>query len=441
MGSRKRWWTLFESKGENRMIKQLIKTLNESPLITEWIINETITHASQAFYVMQKLETTRIVDTTEYQITVYKQFNEGGVSYTGSSSFALSHKLSKKELENKIEEAAFAATFIKNKQYNLVVGEKKRSWTQTPFEFEPFQLLDQIASTFFSVSSKNIRFNALELFHTTTVNHIVSSRGVDYKKTLHQVNVEAIPSYDGSGHKVELYKYYTYHTIDFELIKDNAQNALKDVTIRYQAKAIIDVSKVDVLLKEEDLKSLFESLIEDYSYDSIYRQSTDKVIGDAIQKDVSGDYLNIGLKPSSKADAFDKDGVLLFPIKVIEKGIITNYYGSNQYAQYLDIKPSGLLRTIYVPKGKSSYEQMTKKPHLEIIALSGIQIEMYSGYIGGEVRLAIYFDGRFHHPVSGFSFSGNIDKCLSSLALSKETVEIEGYEGPKYIKLKEMEII
>lgn len=423
------------------MIKQLIKTLNESPLITEWIINETETHASQAFYVMQKLETTRIVNTIEYQITVYKQFSEGGVSYTGSSSFALSHKLTKKELEDKIEEAAFAATFIKNKQYNLVVGERKRSWTQTPFELAPFELLDQIASTFFSVSKPNIRFNALELFHTTTINHIVSARGIDYKKTLHKVNVEAIPSYDGSTHKVELYKYYTYNTIDFELIKEDAINALKDVTVRYQAKAIKEVTKVDVLLKDEDLKNLFENLIEDYSYDSIYRQNTDKVIGDAIQKDVSGDYLNIGLKPASKADAFDKDGVLLSPIKVIEKGILTNYYGVNQYAQYLGIKPSGSLKTIFVPKGKSSYEQLTKKPHLEIIALSGIQIDMYSGYIGGEVRLAIYFDGRFHHPVSGFSFSGNIEKSLSSLSLSKETIEIEGYEGPKYIKLKEMEII
>jgi predicted Zn-dependent protease len=84
---------------------------------------------------------------------------------------------------------------------------------------------------------------------------------------------------------------------------------------------------------------------------------------------------------------------------------------------------------------------MKKKPHLEIIALSGIQIDMYSHYIGGEVRLAVYFDGKEYHPVSGFSFSGNIEKCLSALVMSKETTVLQGYEGPKYILLKNMEIL
>lgn len=423
------------------MIKQIIKALKASTIITDWMISEVQTLSSQAFYVMQKLETSRVVNTTEYQVTVYKRFIEGKVMYTGSSSFQISHKLSKQELENKIEEAAYAASFIKNKSYELVSGERKRSWTQTAHELEPFALLDKIATIFFSQSKPNVRFNSLELFHTTTINHIVSSRNIDYKKTLHKINIEAIPSYDGIADKVELYKYFTYQEIDFETLKNDAINALNDVTTRYQAKAIKDVSKVDVILKDEDLKSLFENLIEDYSYDSIYRQNTDKVIGDCIQNNVMGEYLNIGLKPSSKADAFDKDGVLLSNVKVIEKGIITNYYGSNQYAQYLGMNPSGILKTLMVPKGKSSYEQMTKKPYLEIIALSGIQIDMYSNYIGGEVRLAIYFDGRFHMPVSGFSFSGHIDECLSSLSLSKETVSLDGYEGPKYIKLKEMEII
>ena len=110
-------------------------------------------------------------------------------------------------------------------------------------------------------------------------------------------------------------------------------------------------------------------------------------------------------------------------------------------SQYLGLKPSGLLATIVVGKGKTSYERMKKKPHLEIIALSGIQIDMYSHYIGGEVRLAVYFDGKEYHPVSGFSFSGNIEKCLSALVMSKETTVLQGYEGPKYILLKNMEII
>ncbi|MFA5480878.1 MAG: metallopeptidase TldD-related protein [Bacilli bacterium] len=423
------------------MIKQLAKALKEATVITDWLVAEVTTNSSQAFYVMQKLETTRLVKTREYHVTVYRKFKEGDVTYMGSSSFVLSHKLPVLQLKAKIEEAAFAASLIKNRDYDLVVGEKKKICKQKPFPLESFALLDQIAATFFAIAKPNVRFNSLELFHNTKVEHIVSSRGIDYKKTLSNINIEAIPSYDGAKDKVELYKYYTYKEVNFDVFRQDATAALSDVTARYQAEAIKDLKKADVILRDEDVKSLFNALIEDYSYDAIYRKNTDKVIGDAIQKDVKGEYLTIALKPASRADAFDRDGVLLSPIKVIDRGLIANYYGSNQYAQYLKIKPSGLLSTIAVAKGKTRYATMKKKPHLQIIALSGIQIDMYSGYIGGEVRLGIYYDGQDYHPVSGFAFSGNIDKGLSSITLSQEMTALDGYEGPKYLKLKDMEII
>ncbi|MFA6781108.1 MAG: metallopeptidase TldD-related protein [Bacilli bacterium] len=423
------------------MIKQLIKALSAAESITGWLIEENATQAAQAFYVLQKLETTRLVDTKEYNITVYREFSDNGNMCTGSSTFALSHKLSNKELADKINEAAFAASLIKNKRYDLVPGTKKRSWKQQSFGYEPLVLLDKIADVFFAETKSNLRFNSLELFHSKITLHVVSSKGVDYKKTMHRMNIEAIPSFDGKDNKVELYRYLTYNKVDFDIFKNDAKTALQDVTSRYEAKAIKDVSKADVILRDEDVRSLFENLIDDYSYHSIYHKNTDKVIGDSIQKDVKGEYLTIALKPASKADGFDRDGILLSPINVIDKGVIANYYGSNQYGQYLGIKACGSLATIAVSKGKSSYAVMKNKPHLEIIALSGIQIDMYSHYIGGEVRLAVYFDGKNYHPVSGFSFSGNIDKCLSSLQLSREMVTIQGYEGPKYLMLKDMEIL
>ncbi len=84
---------------------------------------------------------------------------------------------------------------------------------------------------------------------------------------------------------------------------------------------------------------------------------------------------------------------------------------------------------------------MKAKPHLEILALSGIQIDTYSSYIGGEVRLAVWFDGKNRIPVSGFSFSGNIDSVLSDLVLSKEVVANIGYRGPKCLILKGMDVL
>lgn len=423
------------------MIKQIIKCLRENQDISDFLINETATESHQAFYVLQKLETNRSVATTEYSVTVYHRYLDNGNEYVGSSTFNVNHKLSKKELTKKIDEAIFAAKFIKNKSFNLVNGEKKKSWKEKEFEMEPFALIDKVATTFISEAKPNVKFNSLEVFYTKTTNHIVNSQGVDLKKTLLKVNVEAIPSYDGEDHKVELYKYYTYNVLDFDAMQKDAKSALEDVTSRYLAKNMQDLNKVDILLRDEDVARFFDELIADYSYASVYRNSTDKKIGDLIQKDAKKDKLTISLIPSSKKDAFDRDGVLLNPVTVIQEGKLVSYYGDNQYAQYLGVEPTGIMNTVKVEKGKASLKSIAKKPYLEIIALSNIQIELYNDYIGGEVRLAVFFDGENYHPLSGFSFSGSIDSCINNIILSKETIAINHYQGPKYIKLIDMDIL
>ena len=72
---------------------------------------------------------------------------------------------------------------------------------------------------------------------------------------------------------------------------------------------------------------------------------------------------------------------------------------------------------------------------------SGIQIDIRADYIGGEVRLAIYHDGETATPISGFSFSGSFKQALNTLTTSKETVKISRYNGPKYIRFKNVSVM
>ena len=435
MGSRFRWWRMLESEGEDWMIKQIVKALKAKEVYA-YKIEEKSTISHQAFFVLGKLETNRMVNTNEYLVTVYKQFDE----FLGSSSFTLSHKVSKKELETLIDNCLYAASFVKNKKYDLPVGEKKKTFTEKPLAVDVNQAIDQIAHCFIDLHEENIRFNALEIFYNTTKTTLVNSNGVNYSKTLSDVMGEAIPSFDGVE-KVELYKQFHYKDLDFDAIKRNAVEALEDVKARYAAKPIKDVSKLDVILSNEDILEFFRNVIMDYSYQSIYKGNTNKRIGDLIQDENANQLINLSLMPSSKADGFDDDGILLNKFEVIKDGRLVNYFGGAQYASYLDLKPLGSARKIYVSKGKTSYKEMTKKPYLRIIALSGIQIETYSDYIGGEVRLAIYFDGEKEIPVSSFSFSGSYKEALKTLSLSKEEISIRNYQGPKYLKIKDMDIL
>ena len=397
------------------MIKQIVKVLKEIQEISGYKVIENTEQSNQAFYVLGK--------------------------YLGTSSFIVSHNLTKKALMEKISDAIFAAKFVKNKPFELVKGEKKKTFKSKPINEKPVEIIEEIATIFNNEKTDNAKFNALEIFLNTKISHLVNSNGVDLTKTIHNIEIEAIPSYDGPNDKVELYKNYKYLSYDKNQITEDAKNAIKDVEARYNAKKLENVATIDIVLNNHDVEEFFYNAIADYSYSSVYNGSTDKKINDMIQSDDAKTKLNIAFAPSSSANAFDSDGIILHKHQVIEDGRLVNYYGSSQFGQYLGLTPSGNADELQVAKGKKTKEALCKGKYLEIIALSGIQIDVYNDYIGGEIRLAIYHSDNTTYPVSGISFSGSYKKCLNELELSKEVIKISGYNGPKSIKLKSLSIL
>ena len=88
-----------------------------------------------------------------------------------------------------------------------------------------------------------------------------------------------------------------------------------------------------------------------------------------------------------------------------------------------------------------SLKSITKGRYIEIISLSGIQLDAHADYIGGEVRLGVLHDKGKTLPLNGFSFSGSFKAALNNLVLSKDTVKINGYQGPKYLRIKDVEVM
>ena len=103
--------------------------------------------------------------------------------------------------------------------------------------------------------------------------------------------------------------------------------------------------------------------------------------------------------------------------------------------------PTGNFTNMKVNCGNTTEEELKKEPYIECLKFSGMQMDSFSGFFGGEVRLGIYFDGQNAYPVTGFSISGNIFEKRGVLTLSKEQISSSiGYEGPKYIFVPQMDI-
>jgi PmbA protein len=439
---------VLESGGKNRMIKRIIAALKSVTGVDDYQISITEENRHEMYFVLGKRETVRTTKVVSHSVTVFKKMTKDGKDFLGASTFIVPYVLSKTALEKKIQDALYSASFVQNKAYTIPTGDGKRHNFKTPeLTLNPWKTLDEVAATFENQVSTVRKFNALELFLISSRVRLVNSKGVDYQKNNSSLEVEAIPSFDGhkptdpTNQKVELHRYFRYKKIDLKVIHDDALHALEEVEARFNAQKLPLKGVVDVILKDEEVVELCKELIGNLSYASVYNGATDKKIGDVFQKVTGGEKLTIGLDRRYAADKFDMDGVLLKPVTVIKDGKVHANYGSNRYAQYLGVAPTGDLAGCKVVLGKTSKEELFKGPYLEIISLSGIQIEIYNSYIGGEVRLAYYFDGKKKIPVSGFSFSGNLFTALENIKISLEPFVTTTFEGPKYIRFPNLEVL
>ena len=138
---------------------------------------------------------------------------------------------------------------------------------------------------------------------------------------------------------------------------------------------------------------------------------------------------------------FDGDGTELIDTKVIDGGKVCSYFGSHRFAQYLKKAATGALSCIEVDRGTLSDEYLASAPYFECVSMSGLQVDIFNDYIGGEVRLAYYFDGEKKIPVTGISISGKLSDALNSVRLSSCSKQTGRYLGPKYALFEGVEIV
>jgi predicted Zn-dependent protease len=93
-----------------------------------------------------------------------------------------------------------------------------------------------------------------------------------------------------------------------------------------------------------------------------------------------------------------------------------------------------------VVPGTACEHCFTAAPCLEVLSMSGLQVDLFNDYIGGEVRLATYRDGETVIPVTGISITGSLKQVLSSIRLSSEISVCDGYTGPEKAILQNMKI-
>ena len=420
----------------------IIEALKKNARVSDWKVNVHNIESYELFFVKGSLETVRCTDTCDKEVTVYVPHGE----FLGEAQFFIYPSTTQAQLQELLDEAVAKALLINNQPYMLPEGETGSFTVESNFaEYDPAQLAALVANGVFQAGNvENAGLNSVEVFINRHTDRVLNSRAMDKTQVRYTAMVEAIPTYNGEDQSVELYEQYNFSSFDADALLREIREQMEQVKARYQARTPENKPDCPVILNKEELSSLFWNIAGDLNYASIYSHSGLWKKGDAIQKAPTGDMIGITMAGSvpgcSRSAKFDGDGMALGSMRIVDNGKALNYYGSNRFGQYLEEKPTGEMWCLCADPGTLEAEAFAKGPYLEVVSMSGLQVDFYSDYIGGEIRLAYYHDGSSITPVTGISISGSLGQVLDGIQLSRQTAVFNSYSGPEKAILTGMKI-
>lgn len=424
-------------------MKNLLDILKENIGDDEFLLKTTERKSYELFFVHKKLETVRSTSTTDKTVTVYSRHGD----FKGDYTFPVYASSTEEEIIEKLRAAKEQAGKINNKTFNLPEEEEFDKEIPSSFaDYSAEELGEKIASAVFAADTeKGGSLNATEIFIYKTRFTVDNSNGLHKSQVKRSAFVETIPTWTENGDSVEIYEAYRFTELNEKAITEEISSRMHEVQGRYRAKAPEKKLSCPVVIRTKELGSVIEALTSDVSYANVYVKGNTLNKGDSVQGEGRCDPLNVKLvhelKGSAYSSLFDGDGSAYRDVEVIKDGKIVSLYGGNRFAQYLGEKPTGNLPCAKVDCGSLSADELKKKPYLECVSMSGIQVDLNNDYIGGEVRLAYYHDGNKCTPLTGITISGSLKTALSGIRLSDTEALDERLSGPSCAMLQGIDIL
>ena len=415
----------------------IIKCLKANKKISAYELTINNKDSRELFYVLDHLEINRAVNTCAQSINVY--VNDG--DKTGDSIVAVTAADDAASLTKKLDAAVVKAKAAMNPYFPL--PEKTvniRALDDKKYDLN--EIANNIAKAVFKANVHEQGWlNSTEIFVSKLTKEFENSNGVHHISSGLAIQIEVIPTWKGEKEEVELYKYYQSSKIDYKEITKEIESLLNNAKMRSQAVKMKDIKlpkDIKILVQDDMLERIFESLCIDASYRYAFMHMNHYKKGDKL----SDNKFNVTLKPYIKgcieSKYFDSHGVVLKNKKLIKDGALNCNWGDIRFGYYnKEKKITGEYSVIELDAKRSEYKN---EKHLILENFSSPQYDDSTGYWGGEIRLAKYFDGKKYIPITDFSISGNIYEDLKKVEFSKEDVILSGYKGPKYLIFKGLSI-
>lgn len=418
-------------------INDIKKLLKANKSINDYVIEYSKKESSELFFVLKNLEINRATSTEDLAIRVYVD-----VKYKrGSSVVTVTSADDEKTLSKKINDAIKKAKNALNPYYPVA---SKQTSINNKVSLK--ESLNSIALKTADAILKADKYkdgwiNSTEIFVSKNTYEFYNSKGVHHHDEKLKVEFEIIPTWSNKKEEYELYDYFKSNKLDAKVITNEVNEKLNLAKLRSEAKTLKDVKlpkDLPVLIYGEMNDLIVDNIKNDLSYGTLYAHSNHYNVKDVLSNNKMNFTLKANIPGVVNSRSYDSSGLVLSSKAIIKDGKVVSTHGDLRNGYYLKVnKPSGQYSACLISGDTLAYN---KKPHIIIDHFSSPQLESSSGYFGGEVRLARYFDGKKYIPLTSFTISGNLYEGLKDIKFSKEETTTSSYKGPKYFIFNNMHI-
>lgn len=420
-----------------------IKTILEKNNIKAYRINCTESKSFELFFVKKETDMVRSTDVTEYSVTVYRDFSFNNTEMRGHATALLFPDMTDEEIAKALNNAYYAASFVKNKYYDIPKPCEAKSVERIDYNIkeEAFKLAEALFSADGEAGKSFI--NSAEIFAKKRISRVVNSNGVDAEFVKYNFNGEFVTQAIANEQDVEIHTEFSYNAPEYMQLKAKVEEALKTVYDRAEAVGSAPAGKYDIILTGTNLATVLEYYTSRTQGAMIYAGYSSYKEGCFLQGDdseIKGERLNLTLKATQPYSA---EGIAMTDKVLAQDGILKTIHSGARFAHYLGIEATGDYSAFECTCGSESFEDM-KKGTLYIAVFSDFQMDSFTGQFGGEIRLAYLVDEKDGKPYikkfTGGSVNGSIFEAQKNMVFSKERYKDDSYEGPYAIKLSDISV-
>jgi PmbA protein len=428
------------------MIEKIRTALNNER-VSMWQILEIRKKSVQSFMALTEREAIRTVDSTVFDVTIYKQKDDGKL---GLSSFRVSPG-EDRELDKRLGDALFAAELVSNQPFELPSMPETVPNVSIADPAVSEKLLDGFEKRLIAAvaKEKRTRLSAAEFFVDRVHSRLFNSNGLELEQESTLLHTEFILlSKTGKSEKEFINRYTRRFVQDFNLEHEVAESSqfARDAT-----KATLPKTGVyPVLLTDEPLDNLFNPLVAKASARLKYNKMVQASLGDSLSPDIRGDSITLWSNPllarSVGSYRFDSYGTPGQRVCLIEQGRLKNHLADKRYADYLSVPATGSLGALEVEPGTRSYKSMLNPKewgsdriyHLQ--AFSAFEPNAITGAFSAEIRAGYEITAKGVKPIKGGSVSGVLSEAITDVYLSREQTHRERALLPKGVLFRKLTI-